>query len=246
VILESIRRKDLWVVAIIGFLVVASAGGLGFFGSSGMATFAKDLASSVLGFFSTLFAVFVSCRVMPEELRHRTLYPLMARPITRGDLLIGKWLGTVAVAWVGFLCLAALVGVALAFFGVEFAPVMAQYVIARMLGLALVCALGIALSLYVTPAAAATLAILLVFGSNVLLRAFDTAQASASAPVTWMIAGLEALAPRFSLFDLGARAASTNLGPIPAWAMLALAMYALVYAAFLIVVAWLRFRRQAL
>ena len=40
VLLESVRRKDLWVVAILGFLIMASAGALGFFGMRGLETFA--------------------------------------------------------------------------------------------------------------------------------------------------------------------------------------------------------------
>ena len=32
VVLESIRRKDLWVVAILGFLIILASSALGFFG----------------------------------------------------------------------------------------------------------------------------------------------------------------------------------------------------------------------
>ena len=40
VALESLRRKDLWVIAILGFLIMASAGALGFFGFNGLQVFA--------------------------------------------------------------------------------------------------------------------------------------------------------------------------------------------------------------
>ena len=92
VILESLRRKDLYVVGILGFLLMVSAGTLGFFGLQGLETFAKDLATTVLGLFSTIVAVLTGSRLMPDEIRNRTLYPLLARPMSRFDLIMGKFL----------------------------------------------------------------------------------------------------------------------------------------------------------
>jgi ABC-type transport system involved in multi-copper enzyme maturation permease subunit len=120
VVLESVRRKDLWVVAILGFLIVSAAGALGFFGIEGLEIFAKDLAVTVLGMFSTIVAVLTSSRMLPDEIRQRTLYPLLARPISRFDLLIGKLLGSILVSWIAFLMLAGLTAAALVSFGVGF------------------------------------------------------------------------------------------------------------------------------
>src|SRR4051812_2042458 len=111
VLLESLRRKDLWVIAILGFIIILASGALGFFGVAGLEVFAKDLAVTVLGLFSTIVAVLTSSRLLPDEIRNRTLYPLLARPISRMDLLVGKLLGAVVATWIGFLCLSALTGV---------------------------------------------------------------------------------------------------------------------------------------
>ena len=73
VILEALRRKDLWVVAILGFLIISAAGALGFFGIEGLEVFAKDLAVTVLGLFSTIVAVLTASRLLPDEIRQRTL-----------------------------------------------------------------------------------------------------------------------------------------------------------------------------
>jgi uncharacterized membrane protein len=75
VVLESIRRKDLWVVAILGFLIILASSALGFFGFDGLQVFAKDLAVTVLGLFSTIIAILTSCRLIPDEIKNRTLYP---------------------------------------------------------------------------------------------------------------------------------------------------------------------------
>ncbi|HVL39407.1 MAG TPA: hypothetical protein VM328_08475, partial [Fimbriimonadaceae bacterium] len=73
VILESLRRKDLWVVAILGLLILMSSAALGFFGVQGLEVFVKDLAASVLGMFSAIAAILTCSRLLPDEIRHRTL-----------------------------------------------------------------------------------------------------------------------------------------------------------------------------
>lgn len=245
VILESIRRKDLWVVAILGFLIMLSASALGFFGFQGLESFAKDLATTVLGLFSTLMAIVVSGRLMPEEIKNRTLYPLIARPISRLDLLLGKLLGAVLVSWTGFLMLVALTAASLAVFHVKFEMVMAQYVLCKMLGLAVVCSVTMLLSLIMTSNAAQTMSAILAVGTAMITRAFLLAYATASPAMVWFFKIVNGILPQYSLFDLGGRAANTGWGPAPAWAVGVLFVYALVYSAAMMTLSWLKFRRQA-
>ena len=243
VVLESVRRKDLWVVAILGFLIIAAAGTLGFFGFGGLESFAKDLAVSVLGIFSAIVAVLTSCRVLPEEIKNRTLYPLLARPITRFDLLMGKFCGAVAVTWIGFLLLASSAALALFMFHVAFEPVMAQYLILKMMGLALLCAVSMAFSAYMTPSAAATMAFIFAFGSGLIVRALVMAgQASHSKE---LFAMFNALVPQFGLFDLGGRVANVGWPPVGLWVVGVLAGYAVLYSGAMLTAGWLRFRKQA-
>jgi len=245
VLLESVRRKDLWVVAILGFLTIAAAGMLGFFGFSGLESFAKDLAVTVLGLFSSVVAVLVSCRMLPEEIRQRTLYPLLARPISRFDLLFGKFAGAVLVSWLGFLLLAAASALALSMFKVAFAPIMLQYLLVKMMGLTVLCALSVAASAYMTPAAAATLSLIFAFGSSVLVRAVVMAGQQGGTEVKYLMNVINAAIPQMSLFDLGSRVANTGWTPVAGWVVLALAGYAIAYCTAMLILSWLRFRRQA-
>lgn len=244
-VLESIRRKDLWVVAILGFLIIASAGTLGLFGFGGLESFAKDLAVTVLGIFSTIVAVLTSCRMLPEEIRNRTLYPLLARPISRFDLVFGKFLGAVAVTWIGFLMLGAMSALALSMFHVRFEIVMLQYVVLKMLGLAVLCAVGIAFSAFMTPSAAATLAFIFAFGSGVMIRALVMA-GQASPQLQPVLLSLNALLPQFGLFDVGSRVANEGWPPVGLWVVGVLLGYAVLYSGAMLALAWLRFRRQAI
>jgi len=245
VVLESLRRKDVWVVAILGALILAASGALGFFGMKGLEAFAKDLAVTVLGVFSTVLAVLVSTRLLPEEIRNRTLYPLLARPITRFDLLFGKFLGAAAVSWIAFGLLAGVTLCALVLFGVRPEPIMGQYALAKALGLVVVCALGLSLSAYMTAPAATTLALVLAFGSDMISRALVMAYPTADPGSKAVFHALNWLLPHFGVFDFGARVANVGWSPVPLWVLGALAGYMALYSAGLLGLAWARFRKQA-
>ena len=246
VLLESLRRKDLWVVAILGVLIIMSAGALGFFGIGGLEVFAKDLAFSVLSLFSTVLAVLTTCRLLPEEIKNRTLYPLLARPISRFDLLIGKLMGAVITSWIGFLLLCALTMVALMSFQVSFEPIFFQYVMLKMMGIVLVCSVSLALSTYMTPSGAATLSLVLAFGSTMLIRALLMGYSSAGPAMQPFFKVLNALVPQYNLFDLGGRASYSGWSLVPMWAVLALAGYLIVYSGGMVGLSWAKFRKQAI
>lgn len=244
-ILESVRRKDLWVVAILGGLIVGGAGIMGLFGIDGLQVFAKDLTATVLGLFSAILAIMTTSRQIPEEIKNRTLYPMLARPISRFDFLMGKYIGSVIATWVGFLALSALAAVALLIFRVQFDALLAQYVVAKMMGLALLCAISLCLSCYMTPQATATLSLVVAFGVAPISRALVIGFAGMS-PVGQMIAKFfNAALPQLTLFDLGARAANLGWKPVPAWAMFALLGYGLAYGAMMLALGWFRFNRRS-
>ncbi len=246
VLLDAVRRKDLWVVAILGFLIMASAGMLGFFGLDGLEVFAKDLAVTVLGIFSTIVAILTASRGMPEEIKNRTLYPLLARPITRFDLLFGKFIGATIATWISFLILVALTGLALFVFGVRFEMIALQYILLKMMGLAVLCAVSQALSCYMTPQAAATMSFIIAFGGAMLSRAFVMAYGTASEPVQVGFKFVNAVLPQYSLFDIGPRVANEHWSPVPIWVVGALGLYMTIYIAGTLGLSWMRFRKQAI
>ena len=245
VLLESLRRKDLWVVGILGFLIIIAAGTLGFFGFDGLEIFAKDLAITVLGLFSTVIAILTACRLIPDEIRNRTLYPLLARPISRFDLLMGKLIGAVLVTWISFLILCSLTAVALTVFHVHFTAVMLQYVFAKMIGLVVVCAFSMTLSVYLTPNAAATMAFIFAFGTPMVARALTMSATSVGSTGKFIYAAINGLLPQVQLFDIGGRAVYPNWSPVPLWIIGFLVAYGLIYSFAMLGFGWLKFRKQA-
>ena len=246
VVLESIRRKDLWVVAILGLVVLSTASAIGFFGSSGLEVFIKDLAATVLGLFATIVATVVSCRVIPDEVRNRTLYPLLARPISRLDLIIGKWVGAVAVTWIGFILLLFTTAIALAGFHVHFEWIMLQYAFLKLLGLALLCSVGVFFSTLMTPPAAITMTFLSAYGVSMISRALVLGYAHAS-PATQVVYKLvNAMLPQVNLFDIGGRAVYVGWSPVPIWVVGSLGAYFALYSCAMLALAYTRMKNKAL
>lgn len=245
VVLECIRKKDIWVVVIIGLLIVLAASLLGMFGFSGLEVFAKDLAATVLSAASAIVAILVSARMLPDEIRYRTLYPLLARPISRFDLFFGKLLGSVLVTWIAFGALCTVIAFALLLFGVKFEPIMIEYVFLKAIGLALMCAVTMTLSMFMTQPAAASVSFILAFGSAMFIRSLTMAYA-ASGGGKAIFATVNALLPQYGLFDISGRAAASGYGLVPLWAVGALLVYAILYGGAMIYLGCRRFDKKAI
>jgi ABC-type transport system involved in multi-copper enzyme maturation permease subunit len=242
--LETLRRKDLYVVLILSALMIAGAWSFSFFGVRGLEIFLKDVMLTVIGLLSTILAVLISGRQLPEEMQRRTIYPLMARPISRRQLLLGKWMTAVSVSWICFMTLALVGFTLLLLFGIRLEPIFGQYLILKSFGLAWLCAMTVALSVYVTPSANVTLCLILAFGSGLFNRMLLMlhAEEGLASPLLNILYGFF---PHYDFFDLGKKV-TYDWALIPWWVIGLLAVYALLSGAFWLFIGWIRFRKQVI
>lgn len=244
-VLESIRRKDLYVALILALILIGAAATLGRFGVSGLELFLKDVTLTVVNLLSVVLAILFAARQVPEEISRRTVYPLLARPISRFDLLLGKFLGAFLLSALALALFAAIGWGALTYYGLGVGAIFGQYLLLRLFALGLVCALTIALSLFLTPGATVTVALLLAAGSQTFSQAVLLLDGDAGRVGRILLRGSYYLLPQLSLFDLSKKV-SYGWKPIEGWAVGALLLYALVHIAVCLTVGTLRFRRQAL
>jgi ABC-type transport system involved in multi-copper enzyme maturation permease subunit len=244
-LLESIRRKDLWVAAILAIVMIGAASVIGQFGVRGLEMFLKDVTLSVVNLLSVVLAILFSARQMPEEISRRTIYPLLARPVSRFDILFGKFLGALALSTVALLVFAVVGWGALFYFGLSVGEIFWQYLLLRFFSLAIICALTICLSIFLTPPATATIAILLAIGASTFSTAVKMLHGSVGTGAQKMLEAAYFLLPQLDLFDLS-RKVSYGWKPISATTILILLAYGAIHSAALLTIAILRFRRQAL
>jgi len=244
-ILESIRRKDMYVAVILALVMIGAAATIGTFGVHGLEIFLKDTALNVVNLLSILMAVLFSSRQIAEEVSRRTVYPLLARPIGRGDLLIGKFLGAFALSALSLLLFALVAWGALACYGLSLGVIFLQYLLLRLFSLALICAMTLMLSVFITPSATITMALLLAVGSQTFGRAVMLVDQTVSPNVQILLRGVYVALLHLDFFDMHEKV-SYGWKPVPAWVPTELFFYALLYIGIFLIVAFLRFRRQAL
>jgi ABC-type transport system involved in multi-copper enzyme maturation permease subunit len=244
-VLESLRRRDVYVVLILAGLLMLGGTVFRLLGARDLETLLRDVSLTIVNVLSTIIAVMLSIRQMPEEIQRRTLYPLLARPIARWQLLLGKFAGAAAMSVAALLALAAIALLNLALCGVSVGPIAAQYVLLRVFCQCVVCAMAMALSLVVTPGAAMTLSLLLVIGAATFSSALQLLHEDLGPVGTAVVQALYYVLPHVDLFDLSRKVAH-DWPPLPAWAILYLGGYALVYVLAFLGLGLYRFQRQAL
>lgn len=97
---ESVRARILLGLAGVAFAVALFSLVVGAFTLRDQARVVSDLGSASISIFSIAVAVVIGSTSLHRELEQKTVFPILARPIRRGEYLVGKYLGmmlTIAV-----------------------------------------------------------------------------------------------------------------------------------------------------
>ncbi|MEX2147191.1 MAG: ABC transporter permease [Candidatus Rokuibacteriota bacterium] len=109
---EAVRDRVLYNLVLFVLLLTVGAIFLGAASASQDAKIIVDLGLSAMLLFGAFIAVFVGVGLVSKEIERRTLYVIFAKPVGRGQFLLGKYLG---------LCLTLAVNVAVMGAGVALA-----------------------------------------------------------------------------------------------------------------------------
>lgn len=247
VIKELYRRKDFYVLFVLSAVLTLGVGSINFFNESKIVAYIKDLNLLLIWVAALVIAIATTARQIPAERESRTIFPLLAKPISRWDLILGKFVG----------CWAAC-GLALIVFYVFFIILtgarehhwpLALYFQALWLQW---CMLGVVVALvllgsvvFSAPSANATICFVVVLGILLLGRHLGKAALQQPEPMKSIVYTLYFLIPHLEWYD--ARDLLVYNQPLIGWGNVTLAtLYALVYAGFLLVGTWLVFRRKPL
>lgn len=90
---ESIRRKTLIAFLLFGMLVIGSSTFLTVLSPGEEIKMVKDVCLSCISFFGMLIAVFAAGVLIPGEMENRTIYTILSKPMKRITYMIGKYIG---------------------------------------------------------------------------------------------------------------------------------------------------------
>src|SRR5882672_6691432 len=90
---ELLRRKDAYVLLILTALLTLLSGSVHFFGDLKMVRYMKELCLLLVWISAAVIAVTLAARQIPGERESRTLFSLLAKPVSRNQFVLGKFLG---------------------------------------------------------------------------------------------------------------------------------------------------------
>jgi ABC-type transport system involved in multi-copper enzyme maturation permease subunit len=91
---ESVRARILLGLAGVAFAVALYSIVVGAYTLRQSARVVSDLGVASISIFSIAVAIVIGATSLHRELEQKTIFPILARPIRRGEYLIGKYLGT--------------------------------------------------------------------------------------------------------------------------------------------------------
>lgn len=247
VIKELYRRKDFYVLFVLTALMTLGMGSINFFNDDRIVRYLKEICLLLIWISGLVIAMATAARQLPTEKENRTIFPLLAKPVTRAQVVAGKFLG----CW--FACGLALV-VFYVFFAIlsgarEHAWPLLNYFQALWLHwwmLAIVIALTLLGSvIYSAVSANITITFILVGGILLLGRHLHKVAMRMAEPSQTILAVLYFAIPHLEFFDVRDLIIH-NWGLIPWWVCGVATLYAAAYSALFLTLTWVVFRRQAL
>jgi Cu-processing system permease protein len=246
VIKELYRRKDCYVLFVLTALITLVMGSVNIFHEDKIVRYLKEICLFLIWASSLVIAITTTARQIPAERENRTLFPLLAKPVTRSQLLVGKFLG----CWLAS-------GLALSMFYLFFGivsgakehdwPVLNyfQAMTLHWFMLGIVCAMTMLGSIvFAAPSSNNTITLVLTVGILLVGRHLNKVALKLSEPAQTALYAAYFVIPHLELFDVRDLIVH-NWGLIP-WTIWAAALgYAAVFAALFLGFACLLFRRKA-
>ena len=248
VLLEAVRRKEIYAIVLIACALIVAAGSTRFFSIASLDKFYREVAMQIMNLATALTVVVLAARQLPREFDKRTIYPLLAKPVNRITFLLGKYLGVVLA---GAFCY----GLFLAFYLVGVWQLHAsmdwglffQCIYLQMLALCILAALAFALSLLFNIDAAITISALLFGLGQTFTMALDYIYDYVPPLAQSGLLFVNFAVPQFTLFDLTAKLVHSDVwDPIPGWVVWTLSAYALAFMLLYLGAAYAMFRRRSI
>ncbi|MFQ6132669.1 MAG: ABC transporter permease [Armatimonadota bacterium] len=90
---EALRRRFMNVILLFGIVVIASSSMFAAWAPGAELKMIVDTSLGAIRIFGMLMAVFLGAILIPTEIEKKTIHVLLAKPVSRMQFLIGKFLG---------------------------------------------------------------------------------------------------------------------------------------------------------
>ena len=242
---EAVRDRVLYNLVLFVLLLIAGAMFLGELSAGEEAKIIIDMGLSAMLLFGVFIAIFVGVGLVYKEIERRTLYAILSKPISRGQFLLGKYLGLCATLLVNVVVMGMGVSLALIYIRRGWDPLVLKIWPAILLiyfELMIITGVALLFSSFSTPALSALLTFFVFIIGHFSADLKALAVSSGSAPARFLFRALYYLVPNLSNYSVITPAAH-GLAPDSGTIALAVA-YAIIYSAVLLAAATLIFGRR--
>jgi ABC-type transport system involved in multi-copper enzyme maturation permease subunit len=240
---EAIRDRILYNLVIFVLLIVASAILLGELTDGQEARTVVNIGLNAMLLFGSFISIFVGVGLVWKEIEKRTVYALFAKPIRRGEFIIGKFIGLSATLLANVALMGIGISLALLFVGgTGLAVSIWGGIYLIFLELAILTAVAILFSSFSTPALSALLTFLIFIIGHLSSSLRDFASTLNSKLAGYIFEAIFYVLPNLSLFAFRTESANGMVPNLPM--ILGGTLYALVYVTILLIVAVLIFSRR--
>jgi len=252
---ETVRDRVFYNLVLFAVLLVAASILIGQLTAGQDVKIIKDLGLAATSLFGLFISIFVGIHLVSKEVDRRSVYPLLAKPVRRSELIVGKYAGllltllanitvmTVAIyAVLFFLARGIPANVQGAWDAPAMDPALLKAIALIYLNLAVVTALAVFFSTYSSPmlSAAFTIGVYVAGQFSADLKRLDVIVDSAAAAA--LAKACYYVLPDFAKFDI--KLAVVHGLPVSGAYMLSTAAYAAMYIAALLFGAVLIFSRR--
>src|SRR5687767_13316363 len=240
---EAVRDRVLYNLVLFMLLIVASAILLGELTDGQQARTIVNIGLSAMLFFGVFIAIFVGVGLVSKEIEKRTVFAVFAKPVSRPEFLIGKYLGLCLTLLVNVVVMGAGISLALLYAGGgSLAGSVWGSVFLIYLELAIITAVAILFSSFSSPSLSALLTFLVFIIGHMSGSLLELAKGLSSKTAEAVFGVLYYLLPKLALFSFRTEAAN---GMFPTTAMFGGGVaYAFVYVSILLVIAIAIFSRR--
>jgi Cu-processing system permease protein len=252
---ESVRDRVPYNVVVFAVLLIGASYVLGQLTAGQDVKIIKDLGLAAISVFGLFIAIFIGIGLVSKEVERRSIYALLAKPVTRAQFIAGKYAGLVLTLAVNVAVMTIALYLVLGYMGwAETAdmkaaweapaadPALLKSVFLIVIELALVTAIALFFSTFSSPllSAALTFGLYIAGGFNADLKNLD--KIVDSRPIVWLARAAYHVLPDFAAFDVKTQVVHGLA--VPAGYIATTAAYGALYIGALLVAATVIFSRR--
>lgn len=234
-LLENSRKQVFHVLCLLMLVVIASSTMLSIFTEGVQIKILKDLCMTCILFGGAALAIALGATGIPNDVESRTIHPLIARPITRAQYMMGKFLGTFVTVSLGVLSMAIAFAGLILMYQHSIDSYLGMAVLFTLLEVAIIAAVATTISTFASPAITMVVTFMVYLAGTIKIGYVGgLIEKSTSGLSRTLYSLIYHALPNLECFNL--KSSLVHHDPIPPVYLSQVAIYGVCYIAFILVI----------